>query len=69
MTEKVILGYDPHTGDLSDATGVRVGSWLNVNSFDPSELSRPLSTEALTSLKAAGFEVDEIIAMHKAGVV
>ena len=63
--KKVTLNYDEANGQVNDAAGNYVGCFMNI---------KPVATETIElskiiKLKDAGFDTDEIIKMHKEGLL
>lgn len=63
--KKVILNYDEANGQVNDAAGNYVGCFMNIKPVDPDTLE----ISKLIKLKDAGFDTDEIITMHKEGLL
>ena len=63
--KKITLNYDEVTGQATDANGMFIGSFIGAVSVEQGtiELSK------LIKLKDAGFDTDEIIKMHKEGLL
>lgn len=64
--EKVTLEYDSSTGELKDATGNFVANYIGLVSFDEVKV---LSVKEVISLKAEGFEADELVEMRKQNLI
>ena len=63
--KKITLNFDEVTGQVIDATGYFIGTYLNVKPVEPDSLE----ISKLIKLKDAGFDTDEIIKMHKEGLL
>lgn len=62
--KKVILEYQEQTGNINDAAGNLVGTWVGLIGFDPA-----ISVDKLVELKKAGFTVDDIVELKKKGLL
>lgn len=65
---KVVIDYDPASGNMTDAKGAYVGSWMGLESFGE-ELSTNDPVEDIVKLKNSGFTAEDIVAMKKGGVL
>ncbi len=66
--EKVILKYDPSTGNIFDGNGAFLFSWMNLVPVEESpEHKEDLSK--LTKLKAMGFDVTDMERINELGLL
>jgi hypothetical protein len=65
--EKVILNYNKVTGQISDSAGTVIANWTGLTSIEP--VKEPMKVQDLIDLKSAGFDVEEISAMRRKGIV
>lgn len=59
---KVVLNYDPITGNITDDGGVMVGAYVGINAQDAGAV---ITVDDLISLKKADFTVDEIAELKR----
>jgi len=59
---KVIVEYEPNSGNITDSTGCLVGTFFSLKPFDEDQKSNATIGE-LVKLKEAGFTVDEIVTL------
>lgn len=65
--QKVVLDYDPQTGELNDVHGTRIAVWSSLDSYPYSDpMKATIDVEELISLKEAGFSTNDIIRIKKA---
>ncbi len=71
MKKQVLLEHDTDSGQIFDGAGMYVATWSgdleNVGPAPSEDEGVPI--DKLLALKAAGFESDEIINMHKRGLL
>jgi hypothetical protein len=65
---KIILEYDPISGQITDKKGAACGAWLGAVGFDEERTSANKLAEAVT-LKFAGFTKTEIVEMVNEGIL
>lgn len=65
---KVVIEYDPATGNMTDAKGAYVGCWMQLESFG-NELTVSDPVEDIVKLKNSGFTAEDIVALKKGGVL
>lgn len=63
----IVLNYDKNTGQLKDGDGLVVLELISLVSVE--DIARPLSVQDLVDLRAGGFDVEEISAMRRKGIV
>ena len=62
---KVIIEYDPVTGQLSDKNGVMIATWMGLQADDAAVVGTAVDTEKLVKLKNAGFTADELVELRR----
>lgn len=62
MSDLVLFKYDRVTGQIFDATGAVVGTWMDARPFESEQKPQKVdSVNQMLQLKSAGFTADEII--------
>lgn len=61
---KVLLDYDTDTGQIYSPDGVSICAWSGLTPY-----TQGLTVEQVAKLKAAGFEAEEIIELHRKEVI
>lgn len=67
---KVILDYDPSTGNIYDGTRAIISTWVGlipVEEYQPPTKENPL--DKLTQLRAMQIDVEEILLLKKEGLL
>ena len=63
---KILLNYKPETGEITGDDGILITTW---SGLERHEAQDAIDADALCKLKAAGYEVNEIITMRSAGLI
>ena len=65
---KIVLNYEPESGQIFDNQGVNIISWLGLDSHKL-ENAEGVSVDAICKLKNSGFTAEEIIEMKRKEVL
>ena len=64
---KVVLEYDPSSGNISDTGGNIVGTWAGLQAFENDSVDN--RAEVALSLKKAGYSAKDIVKLRNAGLL
>lgn len=65
MRKKVMIEYEPDTGNIYDKNGLMVMSYHNLQHFD----EEPTPVSSITKLAEAGMTAEDIVTLKKGGVL
>lgn len=66
---KVILNYDPATGQISDANGQSISCWFDLRYEPVLETVSTTEVNDLVKLKEAGFTTEEMVNLRDRGLI
>ena len=68
-TKQIVLEHDPVAGDIKDAAGMLVASWIgNLSSFETGP-SSGITPNILVQLKKGGYTAKDIIQLRRDGIL
>jgi len=63
---KIVLNYDPMTGNMTDESGMLVSTYMGLERLNIENMGK---TDKIIELKKAGFLVEDILKLKREGVI